>query len=141
RQKSHIHSMLGDVERLQAVGERVFVAGEQSPRSGAVEQKLRKLRPRQVFRRRAVCERSQLGDLRLVGFLAVEDGGDIRNRARRRDERGANFDRNVPGGVGLGRRRRGNAGGLLLFFADNTRAHDRGATCLFRFFKFWSDGG
>jgi len=92
--------------------------------------------PARFFRRGAVGERSELSDLRLVGFFAVEDGGDIRNRARRGDERGANFDWNVPSGVGLGRCGRGNACGLLLFFADNARAHNRGAASLFRFFQF-----
>jgi hypothetical protein len=95
RQKTQIHSVFGDVERLQTVGERFLVARKQGARGGAIEQKLREVRPAQPFGWRSIRGCLALGDLRLVRLLAVEDRGDVGDRARRRNEGRANFERRI----------------------------------------------
>jgi hypothetical protein len=93
------------------------------------------------MRRRRVRCRLALGDLRFVRLLAVEDRGDVGDGARRRDERGANFERRVgSGGSGVfWRGGGGNASGLLLLFTKDTGAHDRAAACLSRLLQFGAD--
>ena len=133
--------MLAEFERLQAIGERFLVAREQGARGGAIEQKLRELGAGHITRRRGVRCRLALGDLRLVRLLAVENGGDVGDRSRRRHEGGANFERCVRCRRGRILRcgRRGHARGLFLLCRQNAGAHVHRAASLPRLFQFRAD--
>jgi hypothetical protein len=102
---------------------------------------LRKLRSGQTIGRRVRC-RLALGDLRRIRLFAFEDRSDVGDRARRRDEGRANFERRVGGRRGiLWRRWSGDAGRLLLLFTYHARPYDRAAACLARLFQLGANGG
>ncbi len=117
----------GGGKRLQAVGERVLVAGQQRASIAAVIVELRECGWRRVVRRRGVGCRLPRRNFRRVRFFAVENSGDVGDGARRRDkawlDRGAGCRRRS--GVDFGRRRRRRSDSLFLFLANHARPDQR----------------